>query len=133
LVIVVAALEIAAQLRIAREAAPRPALPAGAQRGLLLGAGVMHGLFMGARRPPMPSAAERSPWTARDKGVHRGPAQPELTADGQRQDVRRGRIGPAARVHGGGLVPSRRFVASSRRSVLSDISLAGRQNPNTKT
>jgi hypothetical protein len=45
LVIVVAVLEIAAQLRRARGAPPRPELPPVAQRGLLLGAGVIHGLF----------------------------------------------------------------------------------------
>lgn len=45
LVIVVAAVEIGAQVRIARGAPPRPAMPPNAQRGLLLGAGVIHGLF----------------------------------------------------------------------------------------
>ncbi len=45
LVIVVAVVEIAAQVRLARGAPPRPPLPVPAQRGLLLGAGVVHGLF----------------------------------------------------------------------------------------
>lgn len=45
LVIAVALVEIAAQVRAARGAPPRPALPPPAQRGLLLGAGVIHGLF----------------------------------------------------------------------------------------
>ena len=45
LVIVVAIVEITAQVRLARGAPPRPALPIAAQRGLLFGAGVVHGLF----------------------------------------------------------------------------------------
>jgi len=45
LVIVVAGVEIAAQRRLASGAPPRPALPGIAQRGLLAGAGVIHGLF----------------------------------------------------------------------------------------
>jgi len=45
LVIVVAVLEIAAQVRAARGAALTAGLPPLAQRGLLLGAGVVHGLF----------------------------------------------------------------------------------------